>query len=280
MSHTTPRIRRWHATSVSIAGGALVLAALTAGPAIGASPSPAAGDALTLVAATGEPGTYLTGDGGMTLYYFAKDTNPCVSVCSGKCAENWPPLLLTDGTTAAAGEGVTGVIGSISREDGATQVTYDGRPLYYFKKDAKAGDVTGQDVGEVWFVAAVDGSLPPAPVYPIAAATTAAGTVLTGEDGKTLYFFAKDTTPGVSTCTGDCLVEWPPFVKEGRDEFAAGDGVTGVIGLAKQADGSEQVTYDGRPLYYFKDDAAAGDVKGQGVDDFFAATVDGTLTTP
>jgi predicted lipoprotein with Yx(FWY)xxD motif len=65
--------------------------------------------------------------------------------------------------------------------------------------------------------------------------------------------------------------------------FVAGDGVTGVIGLATQADGSQQVTYDGRPLYYFKGDAAAGDVNGQGVGGvWFAATVDGSLssTTP
>ena len=167
---------------------------------------------------------------------------------------------------------------SITRDDGSTQVTYDGWPLYYFKNDAAAGDTKGQGLGEVWFVAAVDGSLPPAPVYTIAMATGAAGPYLTGEDGRTLYFFAKDTTPGVSTCTSDeCVAEWPAFVNGGRDVFVAGEGVTGVIGLATQADGSQQVTYDGRPLYYFKDDAAPGDVKGQGVDEFFVATVEGSL---
>jgi predicted lipoprotein with Yx(FWY)xxD motif len=157
-------------------------------------------------------------------------------------------------------------------------VTYDGRPLYHFAKDTKAGDTNGQDVGEVWFVAAVNGSVPPAPIYTIAAVTGGpSGTYLTGEDGKTLYVFAKDTTPGVSTCTSDeCLEEWPPFANGGRDVFMAGAGVTGVI--AENADG--QVTYDGRPLYYFKDDAAAGDVKGQGLDEFFVATVEGSLPTP
>ena len=172
------------------------------------------------------------------------------------------------------GAGVTGIVASIKRDDGSAQVTYDGRPLYYFAKDTKAGDTKGQDVGEVWFVAAVDGSVPAAPVDTIAAVTGGpSGTYLTGEDGKTLYVFSKDTTPSVSTCTGDCLVDWPPFANGGRDVFVAGDGVTGVIA----EDASGQVTYDGRPLYYFKDDAAAGDVKGQGVDAFFVATVDGSI---
>jgi len=281
MSHSHSPIRRWRVVGVAIASGILALATVAAVPVSAASPAPAGGTARTLVAATGDPGTYLTGDGGMTLYYFAKDTSPGVSVCEGKCAEFWPPLLLKDGETATGGDGVTGVIGSFTRADGSTQVTYDGRPLYYFAKDTKAGDVTGQDVGEVWFVAAVDGSMPPAPVYPIAAATTSAGTVLTGEDGMTLYFFAKDTTPGVSACSGDCLTNWPPMLNGGRDVFVAGDGVTGVIALATQADGSEQVTYDGRPLYYFGGDKAAGDVSGQGVGGvWFAATADGSLPTP
>ena len=281
MSTRSPRGYRWRTTGVALASGALVLAALAAGPVSAASPAPAGGTVHTLAAATGEPGTYLTGDGGMTLYFFAKDTAPGASVCTGKCAEFWPPLLLKTGETAAAGDGVAGVIGSISRTDGSTQVTYDGRPLYYFSKDTKAGDVTGQDVAEIWFVAAVDGSMPPAPVYPIALGSGAAANFLTGEDGKTLYFFAKDTTPGVGTCTGDCATNWPPMQNGGRDVFTAGPGVTGVIALATQADGPEQVTYYGRPVYYFSGDKAAGDVAGQGVGGVWsAATVDGSLTQP
>ncbi len=280
MTRSHSPIRRWRATGVAIASGLLALMAIAAAPVSVVSAASASGTAHTLVAATGDLGTYLTGDGGMTLYYFAKDTGPGASVCEGKCAEFWPPLLLKDGEAVAAGDGATGVVASFTRADGSTQVTYDGRPLYYFAQDTKAGDVTGQDVGEVWFVAAADGSMPAAPVYTIDAASTAAGTVLTGEDGMTMYFFAKDTTPGVSACTGDCLTKWPPVLNGGRDVFLAGDGVTGVIALATQADGSQQLTYDGRPLYYFGGDQAAGDVNGQGVGGvWFAATVDGSLPT-
>ena len=59
--------------------------------------------------------------------------------------------------TVNAGDGVTGTFGTVKRDDGTTQVTYAGAPIYYFAKDTKAGDVTGQGVGGVWFVAAVAG---------------------------------------------------------------------------------------------------------------------------
>jgi len=267
----------WRATAVAIASGTLLLTAFAAGP-VGAQSPAASGVTLTSTTATGITGSFLAGEGGMTLYYFTPDA-PGTSVCTDKCAGFWPPLVLAAGQTAAAGAGITGVVGSITRADGTAQVTYDGRPLYYFSKDTKAGDVNGQGTAEIWFVAALDGSVPPAPIYTIATGTGTVGTYLTGEDGKTLYFYAKDTTPGVSTCTGDCLTAWPPYVPGPRDVLVAGTGVTGVIGVATQADGSKQATYDGRPLYYFQGDAAAGDVKGQGVGGFYTATVDGTIPT-
>jgi predicted lipoprotein with Yx(FWY)xxD motif len=57
---------------------------------------------------------------------------------------------------------VTGVIGLISGTDGSTQVTYDGRPLYYWQGDTEAGQTTGQGVNDVWWVADVSGNLPAA----------------------------------------------------------------------------------------------------------------------
>ncbi len=274
----------WRATAVGIASGALLLSAVVAGPAGAQSPAaasaaPAGPVTLTSSTATGITGNFLTGANGMTLYYFTPDSAG-TSVCVDKCAGFWPPLIVGSADDVTAGDGVTGVVGAIARADGSMQATFDGRPLYYFSKDTAAGDVKGQDVGEIWFVAAVDGSVPAAPVYPISLGTGAAATFLTGEDGKTLYFYSKDTVPGVSTCTGDCLTAWPPFDNGGRDVFTAGPGVTGVVGEATQADGSKQATYDGRPLYYFQGDAAAGDVKGQGVGGFVAATVDGSVTAP
>jgi predicted lipoprotein with Yx(FWY)xxD motif len=58
----------------------------------------------------------------------------------------------------AAGEGATaGLLGTITRQDGSTQVTYGGKPLYYFANDEKPGDTKGQNVGGNWFVLSAAG---------------------------------------------------------------------------------------------------------------------------
>jgi predicted lipoprotein with Yx(FWY)xxD motif len=119
-----------------------------------AEQSEAAGETYELaIVKNATLGDFLAGEGGMTLYTFTPDTTPNKSVCNGDCAVNWPPLLLEDGETATGGDGVTGTIATFARDDGATQVSYNGTPLYYFKNDKAAGDTNGQGVGEKWFVA-------------------------------------------------------------------------------------------------------------------------------
>jgi predicted lipoprotein with Yx(FWY)xxD motif len=92
---------------------------------------------------------------------------------------------------------------------------------------------------------------------------TSAGDALAAAGGMTLYVFAEDTG-GTSTCTGDCAAKWPPLLGEGS-EVTAGEGVSGDFGTTTRDDGSEQVTHNGQPLYYYADDEAAGDAEGQGV---------------
>lgn len=95
-------------------------------------------------------GAYLTDNQGKTLYLFTKDTKN-TSTCYDQCAENWPPLLVQ--AKPSAGKGVAAsLLGTAQRKDGKLQATYNGLPLYYFAKDAKPGDTTGQGVGDVWFV--------------------------------------------------------------------------------------------------------------------------------
>jgi predicted lipoprotein with Yx(FWY)xxD motif len=96
------------------------------------------------------------------------------------------------------------------------------------------------------------------------------GTFLTDGAGKTLYIFKKDE-PGKSTCIGDCAKEWPPFTASGTLTLPAGVG--GKLDTIKRDDGTAQVAYNDMPLYYFDEDKQPGDVKGQGKDDFFVATV-------
>ena len=90
----------------------------------------------------------LTNSAGMTLYTFDKDTTGSgKSVCNGPCAANWPPL------TAAADAKASGDFSIVTRDDGARQWAYKGKPLYLWVKDAKPGDRTGDGVNNVWHVA-------------------------------------------------------------------------------------------------------------------------------
>lgn len=88
-------------------------------------------------------GGVLVGDKGMTLYVFDKDAGG-KSMCNGKCAENWPPL--------AAADGASGDFSVITRDDGKKQYAYKGKPLYYWSKDQKPGDKTGDGFNNLWHV--------------------------------------------------------------------------------------------------------------------------------
>jgi predicted lipoprotein with Yx(FWY)xxD motif len=80
----------------------------------------------------------LVGSNNMTLYTFAKDTaGSGKSMCNGPCATNWPPLLV-DGSPAVSGD-----YSVITRDDGKKQLAYKGMPLYFWVKDTKPGDKTG-----------------------------------------------------------------------------------------------------------------------------------------
>jgi predicted lipoprotein with Yx(FWY)xxD motif len=88
-------------------------------------------------------GDVLAGENGMTLYTFKKDT-PGVSNCYDQCAVNWPPLI------AAAGAAAEGDYSLVERKDGSKQWAKQGWPLYYWIKDVKEGDTTGDGVGGNW----------------------------------------------------------------------------------------------------------------------------------
>jgi len=88
--------------------------------------------------------------------------------------------------------------------------------------------------------------------------TTIGGTtVLTNAKGFTLYSFAPDT-PAASKCYGSCAVYWPPVT----GTAAASPGVPGRVGTIKRTDGSEQLTYNGHPLYTYIADTAPGQARG------------------
>ena len=81
---------------------------------------------------------------GMTVYIFTKDVKDSgKSACRTGCIDTWPALTVAAGATPTGGTGVTGKLGTITRDDGTLQVTYNGMPLYFFKNDQAAGDANG-----------------------------------------------------------------------------------------------------------------------------------------
>ena len=88
-------------------------------------------------------------------------------------------------------------------------------------------------------------------------ATIGGATVLTNAKGFTLYSFAPDT-PATSKCYGSCAAYWPPVT----GTAAASSGVPGRVGTIKRTDGSEQLTYNGHPLYTYGGDTAPGQARG------------------
>ena len=127
---------------------------------------------------------------GMTLYVFTKDSDG-KSACEAACAELWPPLMATG--TPTAGAGVDGAkLSTITRTDGSKQVALAGKPLYLYAKDTKPGDVTGQNVGGVWFAVRPDGT----PAAAEAAEAAAPATTTTGAPTPT-----TPARPGASPTT-------------------------------------------------------------------------------
>jgi predicted lipoprotein with Yx(FWY)xxD motif len=111
-----------------------------------------AADAPTvMVAQNTKLGSILTDSKGMTLYTFKKDKTG-ESMCVDKCAKNWPPLTIAEGTQPMAGSEIPGKLGQIERKDDTYQVTYNSMPLYHFAGDSKPGDMNGQGMGGVWSV--------------------------------------------------------------------------------------------------------------------------------
>ena len=110
---------------------------------------PVTGSATVMAFDHASLGKILVDSQGMTLYT-NKDDSPGKSNCIGECLLGWAPVTASGMPTV--GQGVTGKLGVVTRDDGTLQVTYNGLPLYYYTKDARPGDANGQGVDNVWNV--------------------------------------------------------------------------------------------------------------------------------
>jgi predicted lipoprotein with Yx(FWY)xxD motif len=97
-------------------------------------------------------------------------------------------------------------------------------------------------------------------------ASSPLGQILTDSQGRSLYLFKADTTTTSTCISAGCVAEWPPFVASGTPQVGGGLAAN-QLGTTTRADGHQQVTYGGHPLYYFAGDSQPGATAGQGLND-------------
>ena len=103
----------------------------------------------------------------------------------------------------------------------------------------------------------------------VGVANSSLGSILVDSTGRTLYLFKADSGTK-SACAGACATAWPPLLATGTP--TAGTGLTASkLGTISRSDGTQQVTYNGHPLYLFVKDTKPGQTNGQGVTAFGAA---------
>ncbi|QDY80256.1 SCO0930 family lipoprotein [Streptomyces qinzhouensis] len=256
-----------------------------------------------------ELGKVLTDSAGFTLYRFDRDTaSPPRSRCEGDCAKAWP-VVAAEGATAPSGAG-PGLLGSVARADGGSQLTVAGWPVYRYAEDTRAGEAKGQGVGGTWFAAAPDGgkaggagatptggpggygtggapsrdsgsgsgSDRAEPVGLPGLSTRKdpkLGEIVVDREGMTVYRFLKDSAwPMRTACTGECLEKWPVVAPVNKND-TKGILKKGFVTFARP-DGIKQQTIDCWPLYTFAGDRGPGETNGQGVGGtWFAVTPQG-----
>jgi predicted lipoprotein with Yx(FWY)xxD motif len=154
---------------IFLAGGALVALAAVALAACGSSGGTSTASTQLPKTSTGTPatvgvtrtslGNILVDAQGRTLYLFQSDSGS-TSTCTGSCATFWPPLIAPGAPTSGSGANVS-LIGTTKRQDGKSQVTYNGHPVYLYSGDHNPGDTNGQGVvafGAGWFALSPSGA--------------------------------------------------------------------------------------------------------------------------
>ena len=161
----------------------------------------------------------------------------------------------------ASGGVKASLLGSVTRPGIGDQVTYAGHPLYLF--DMGASQITGEGFDEatlppwhgVWWLMAPSGRALAWPgmltTTTISHKTVLATLMLTlvGWKAYPVYSYSKDSSSR-SACSGSCAVAWPPVLTGAHPGVANGLSAS-KVGVLMRSDGTDQVTYGGRPLYLF-----------------------------
>ncbi len=114
----------------------------------------------TLTARSSSFGKVLFDGRGFVLYGFTRDQKR--SACYGACAKAWPPYFAPKGTLSVGSGVKRSLLGTVKRKNGKRQVTYAGKPLYYYIGDTRPGQILCQDVVEYggrWLILRPTGAL-------------------------------------------------------------------------------------------------------------------------
>jgi len=231
--------------------------------------APVAGPAIKLTS-NAKFGSILTDESERTLYFFSIDADGN-SGCTGGCITSWPVFYEE---SPSIGTGLDAAdFATITRTDGVKQTTYKGWPLYYFQNDAKPGDVNGDAVNKIWFVAKPDYSVMLANTQLVgfdnvkynshAQPGDEVTQYITDPYGKTLYSFSPDKFRKNTFTKADFSNNkvWP------LDSAALVKNIPSTLDKTQFAIvtvfGKTQLCYKGWPLYYFGSDLSRrGNTKG------------------
>jgi predicted lipoprotein with Yx(FWY)xxD motif len=202
-------------------------------------------------------GAHLVDARGNPLYVRGNESMSDI-VCTGSCLDDWQPFVPVRPDSVAS-DALQGDLSAFERSDGERQFAYRGRPLYQ-PATSEARFEAARQADDMWFVANVT---------PVARTNRhpSLGEILVGPTGMTLYTFGRDPDGGYE-CDDACAQNFPPLVVADASQAAAD--LPAAIATIPRAPEEElgprlQVTYRGRPLYYWSRDASPGDAGGHGI---------------
>ncbi len=204
-------------------------------------------------------------------------SGPMSDIIGNGYTDDWPALTTTG--APVAGPGVNRkLLGSVYRRGLGRQVTYGGHPLYLFDDASRPFVPQGERYMETvkpfppwhgfWFLVSSEAGQPAPGPATIATETLPDGKTAVAVEMEsnvrpmavTVYSYSKDRS-GTSACSGACAVKWVPVLATGRPHVA-GDISAKDVGVVRRSDGTDQVTYEGKPLYLYSAEKAVFPVAG------------------
>ena len=217
-------------------------------------------------------GYWVANADGLTVYTYDKDTTPGKSSCVAECLAAWPAVV------APAGAKASGDWSIITRDDGAKQWAFKGKPLYTFVKEAGVGESKGNGAGGgAWHAVKLNPESFATRPYGIGIrdSRTASGYVLINNIGSVAYAYnGKGVAPKTECATSVCPTRWEP-IQAPNLAHPIGD-----FTLVDRADGMRQWAYKGKALYTFSGDLMSGDAFGTAANKDFEVAIVGQNFIP